>query len=151
MRRRDIITKVIWWVYIVLLLGVVIIKFRGSFAELGDRIESTSFGTNYSLVPFATIGEQFVHFSEGWARFNILGNVIPFVPFGVLLPFVFQKANSLIKVFAIGISWVLLIELFQFFTKLGSFDVDDIVLNMIGIMGGYLMMKLVKKISGREG
>ncbi len=67
------------------------------------------------------------------------------------MPFVFQKANSLIKVFAIGISWVLLIELFQFFTKLGSFDVDDIVLNMIGIMGGYLMMKLVKKISGREG
>ncbi len=73
MRRRDIITKVIWWVYIVLLLGVVIIKFRGSFAELGDRIESTSFGTNYSLVPFATIGEQFVHFNKGFCNRNFMG------------------------------------------------------------------------------
>ena len=86
--KRKLLIKVIWWIYFVLLFGIVIIKFRGSFSELLIKMESTPFGTNYNLIPFKSIGEQLSHFSEGWARFNLLGNIIPFVPFGFLLPVV---------------------------------------------------------------
>ena len=131
--KRKLLIKVIWWIYFVLLFGIVIIKFRGSFSELLIKMESTPFGTNYNLIPFKSIGEQLSHFSEGWARFNLLGNIIPFVPFGFLLPVVSEKINSFIKILFAGFGFLLFVEVFQFFTRLGSFDVDDIFLNMLGI------------------
>lgn len=138
--KRKLLIKVIWWIYFVLLFGIVIIKFRGSFSELLIKMESTPFGTNYNLIPFKSIGEQLSHFSEGWARFNLLGNIIPFVPFGFLLPVVSEKINSFIKILFAGFGFLLFVEVFQFFTKLGSFDVDDIFLNMLGIFIGYLLI-----------
>jgi len=147
--HQKVVVKIIWWVYIVLLLVVVVIKFRGSFEELVDRITCAPFGT-YNLVPFATTGEFLAHFSEGWARYNIYGNIIPFMPFGFFLPLVFQKANSWIRVLGIGFCSILLIELFQFFTRLGTFDVDDIILNMIGIMSGYFIMWLIQHLSKKD-
>lgn len=138
--KRKLLIKVIWWIYFVLLFGIVIIKFRGSFSELLIKMESTPFGTNYKLIPFKSIGEQLSHFSEGWARFNLLGNIIPFVPFGFLLPVVSEKINSFIKILFAGFGFLLFVEVFQFFTRLGSFDVDDIFLNMLGIFIGYLLI-----------
>ena len=138
--KRKLLIKVIWWIYFVLLFGIVIIKFRGSFSELLIKMESTPFGTNYNLIPFKSIGEQLSHFSEGCARFNLLGNIIPFVPFGFLLPVVSEKINSFIKILFAGFGFLLFVEVFQFFTRLGSFDVDDIFLNMLGIFIGYLLI-----------
>ena len=135
--KKKLLYEIIWWIYFVLLFGIVIIKFRGSFSELFAKIESTPFGTNYNLIPFRSIGEQLNHFLEGWARFNLLGNIIPFVPFGFLLPMISEKANSFTRVLFVGFGFVLLVEIFQFFTRLGSFDVDDVILNMFGILIGY--------------
>ena len=138
--KKKLLMNIIWWIYFALLFGIVIIKFRGSLSELFVKIESTPFGTNYNLIPFNSIGEQLSHFSEGWARFNLMGNVIPFIPFGVLLPMISEKANSFIRVLFIGMGFVLFVEAFQFFTRLGSFDVDDVILNMFGILTGYLIV-----------
>lgn len=149
MKRQRAFFKLIWWGYLLLLLTFVIIKFRGSFEELADRISCAPFGT-YNLIPFATTGEFFAHFSEGWARYNIYGNVIPFVPFGVFLPLAFQKANSWRRVLGIGFLSVLLIELFQFFTRLGTFDVDDIILNMIGIVCGHFILRFARRFSRKD-
>lgn len=138
--KKKLLMNIIWWIYFALLFGIVIIKFRGSLSELFVKIESTPFGTNYNLIPFNSIGEQLSHFSEGWARFNLMGNVIPFIPFGVLVPMISEKANSFIRVLFIGMGFVLFVEVFQFFTRLGSFDVDDVILNMFGILTGYLIV-----------
>lgn len=137
MKKRHIFLHVVWWVYIALLLLVVIVKFRGSFAELQNKIAVTPWGSNCNLVLFGSVGVQLAHAHEGWARFNLLGNIVPFVPFGFLLPFVASWAGTLARVLAIGLLFVLCAELFQFFTRLGSFDVDDVLLNMTGILLGY--------------
>lgn len=129
----------------IFLLCVVVFKFRGSFTELGQKIVSTPFGTNYNIVPFRSIGVQISHFSEGWARFNILGNILPFLPFGFLLPIVYPKICTFKQVFISGIIWILFIEIAQFFTRLGRFDVDDVLLNMMGIICGYMFLLFVKK------
>lgn len=139
----------IWWIYISLLLAVVVFKFRGSFTELGNRITSTPWGTNYNIVPFRSIGEQIEHISEGWARFNLLGNILPFAPFGFLLPIVWRKFNSFKGIFISGILWILFIEIMQFITRLGSFDIDDIFLNMLGIIIGYTFFIFTRKTSQR--
>ena len=148
--KKKLLMKIIWWIYFALLFGIVIIKFRGSLSELFVKIESTPFGTNYNLIPFNSIGEQLSHFSEGWARFNLMGNVIPFKPLGVLLPMISEKANSFIRVLFIGIGFVLFVEVFQFFTRLGSFDVDDVILNMFGILIGYLIVWFGSTIRDRK-
>ena len=88
--------------------------------------------------------------TQWWALKNLLGNIIPFIPFGFLLPIAYKKFSSAINVFCVGVASILLIELFQFFTKLGSFDVDDIILNMVGIVCGYFMFLLAKFLLKRH-
>lgn len=148
MKKQTKVLKIIWWMYIVLLFVFVVVKFKGSFIELSDRISSYSSheAINYNLIPFRSIHVQISHITQWWALKNLLGNIVPFIPFGFLLPVTYKKLNSAIKVLCIGISSILLIEFFQLFSKLGSFDIDDIILNMIGIICGYFMILLINRV-----
>ena len=152
MRKQGKILKILWWVYIALLFVFVVVKFKGSFYELSNRINSYSMqgSINYNFIPFRSISTQFKYITQWWALKNLLGNISPFIPFGLLLPITYKKFSSMISVFFTGLASILLIEIFQFFTKLGSFDVDDIILNMIGIVCGYLMFLVVSRIFVRE-
>ncbi len=143
MNKHNKTAKFIWYLYIVLLFLIVIIKFRGSFSELINRCNSDIIA-GYNIIPFSTLKIQLKHFSEGWARFNLFGNIIPFMPFGTLLPIAYQKCNSFIKIFCIGFAFSFFAELFQLFTKLGIFDVDDIILNVFGICLGYFIICIYK-------
>lgn len=147
MDRKKKVIAVIWWVYIVLLLVVVVIKFRGSFGELRDKINSYSMDSsvNYNLIPFRSIGSQILYISQGWALKNILGNLVAFIPFGFLLPITYKKVNTYIKVYIVGVLSIVSMESLQLITKLGSFDVDDIILNMVGLSIGYLVLCLMKR------
>ena len=148
MRKQGKILIIIWWLYIAFLFVFVVVKFKGSFYELGDRINSYSQqgSINYNFIPFRNMSRQISSITQWWALINLLGNIIPFIPFGFLLPITYKKFSSAIKVLSIGLASILLIEIFQFFTKLGFFDVDDIILNMIGIVCGYLMLLIINRI-----
>lgn len=143
MKKCKSLINIIWWIYIALLFLFVIIKFRGSISSLIDKVSFTEFGTNYNLVPLRSVGVQLKHVSEGWALMNLLGNIVPFVPFGFLLPLYYRKAKPFISTFIIGLLFILFVEGFQFITRLGSFDVDDIILNMVGIILGHVMIRIV--------
>lgn len=141
--KPKIIVGIIWWVYIIVLFLLVVIKFNGSTSGIISRIESNNLpgSVNYNLIPFNSIGDQLENISEGWARFNLLGNTVPFMPFGFLLPLVFKEINRFWKVISVGFVVDFCIEIFQYITKTGSFDIDDIILNTIGIALGYLLMR----------
>lgn len=130
--------KLLFWTYLILLFVVVILKFTGSFRDLLDRMAAEPYGKTYNLTPLATIRIQLQHLSEGWARFNLIGNTVPFVPFGFLLPMTYRKRCSLLKTLLLGLLFVLISEAVQFYANLGTFDVDDIILNMSAIFLGYL-------------
>ena len=132
------IWKVIFWTYLLFLFLVVILKFTGSVRALLDRMAVEPFGKPYNLEPFTTIRIQLQHLHESWAQFNLLGNTIPFMPFGFLLPMAYQKKYSLLKGLLVGLLFVLFAETVQFYTNLGTFDVDDIILNMAAIFVGYI-------------
>lgn len=70
---------------------------------------------------------------------NLLGNLLPFIPFGFLLPIAYPRIKAFFKVFLVGMFAVLFIEIFQYMTRLGSFDIDDIILNVLGGVVGYLL------------
>lgn len=68
---------------------------------------------------------------------NTLGNVIIFIPFGFLLPLLFKQINNVKMASKIFIKFILLIESLQLLTFTGVFDIDDIMLNMLGALIGY--------------
>ena len=138
--------------YIALLFVFVVVKFKGSFYELSDRINTYSMqgSINYNLIPFRSMSAQIERITQWWALKNLLGNIIPFIPFGFLLPITYKKFSSAISIFVIGLASILLIEIFQFFTKLGNFDVDDIILNMIGIVCGYVIFLVINRLFVRK-
>ena len=148
MRKQDKTLKILWWMYIALLFVFVVVKFKGSFYELSDRVNTYSMqgSINYNLIPFRSMSTQIERITQWWALKNLLGNIIPFIPFGFLLPITYKKFSSAISVFVIGLASILVIESFQFFTKLGSFDVDDIILNMTGIVCGYVIFLVTNRL-----
>ena len=139
--------RLIWWLYITALFVFIVVKFNGSLSDLLARRElySESLISSYNLKPFVSIGWMIKYLDQPFAQANLFGNILPFIPFGFLLPKAFKSCGSFFKVFFLGLFSILFIELFQLFTRLGSFDVDDIILNMISIVLGYIMYVLLKR------
>lgn len=135
--------KLLFWSYLLLLFIVVILKFTGSWQDLLVRMNAEPYGKTYNLEPLATIKIQLRYWPEGWARFNLVGNTVPFIPFGFLLPVAYQKKHSLFKTLLLGLLFILFSEALQFYTNLGTFDVDDIILNMAAILVGYIPVGII--------
>ena len=93
-----------------------------------------------NLVPFrSTIRylTEFDSYNIDIVLMNTLGNVIIFIPFGFLLPLLFKQINNVKMASKIFIKFILLIESLQLLTFTGVFDIDDIILNMLGALIGY--------------
>ncbi len=109
----------------------------------------TQLQQNYNLIPFHTIGLFLNQFDGLEAPFhaiaNLAGNVILFVPLGVFLPALFYKQRQLTWYLFWQIRIICLVELVQFFTLLGSLDVDDLILNTVGGLLGFVLFKLLEK------
>ena len=122
-----------------LLLGYVVF-----FSSGFGREEQAEY--RYNLTLFQEIGRYYgVGIRTGsWTlfRLNVLGNVFVFIPFGVFLPALFEKCQKLITVIWFSFELSFLVELIQLVTKVGSFDVDDLLLNTIGGMLGYFVYKI---------
>ncbi|HOQ01665.1 MAG TPA: VanZ family protein [Acetivibrio sp.] len=99
-----------------------------------------------NIVPFKTIIEFFT-LSYSWhaVLVNIFGNIAAFVPMGFLLPIVFSKLSGLRRVIIAVLAATFSIEVLQYITGVGAADIDDILLNALGGLLGYLMLLFVKK------
>ena len=76
---------------------------------------------------------------------NFIGNIVLFVPWGVLLPAYFKKLQSFKHFAALTLVVLILVESIQIFSMLGSFDVEDILLNMIGACVGFIAIRTKQK------
>lgn len=78
---------------------------------------------------------------------NLFGNVLIFVPCGILYPLAFPGKKNFLLFLSAVLILVSGIELFQLFSAFGAFDVDDILLNCLGAGIGYGCTVLWAKIS----
>ena len=83
-----------------------------------------------------------IHWVRGTISSLIL-NVFLFVPYGYLMPLVFQKMQKWWKVLLAGLTFSLCIETSQYLTHLGWFDISDPVYNGLGALIGYSLYKLI--------
>ena len=108
----------------------------------------TQIRANLNLEPFHTI-RLFLKVLNNQtysstAFINLGGNVILFVPLGFFLPRVFPCLQKYWKAILATVLIITAVELTQLFTLLGSCDIDDLILNVIGATLGYGIHKLLK-------
>ncbi|WP_237562888.1 VanZ family protein [Bacillus dakarensis] len=106
-------------------------------------------GSNYgsvNLIPFETI-YFYLSGNVGFliAFYNLSANIGLFIPFGLYYRYIKQPA-SMKELLIITIFTISTIEGLQFFTKRGSLDIDDLLLNVVGVWIGYLVQPVFQKV-----
>lgn len=138
--RMRVLGKILFILYIAFLLYFLI--FSDWYGRTGEMSEY-----HYNLVPFQEI-QRFWNYREmlGWVSYaNLFGNVIIFIPFGFFMPMASRYRSFFLTMsYSLGLS--LLVEVFQFISRVGSFDVDDIILNTIGGIAGYILFVVCNTI-----
>ena len=145
---RDTL-KVVFFVYVSILIKLVIFKYpadqlRAITESWSRQVVLEGLDTaNFTL--FRTI-RMYIRY---WGRLNsfenLFGNFFLFYPLGFLLPFIQKESRHWWVLLINSFLLVCGIELFQLLTAFGEFDVDDILLNCLGAMLGYLGYRLVWK------
>ncbi|WP_411812070.1 VanZ family protein [Chryseobacterium scophthalmum] len=74
----------------------------------------------------------------------VLGNVVMFIPFG-FLGWVFPQLNNLKNLIITFVSVIVIVEALQYFSRLGVFDVDDVILNTFGVFLGFLIRNFLER------
>ena len=98
--------------------------------------------------------KRFIKYREllGFESFivNILGNILAFAPFGFMLPLLNIKYRKFFLITFLSILFSLSVEVAQMLLKVGIFDVDDILLNSIGGILGYLFWDICNSFYSRS-
>lgn len=101
-----------------------------------------------NLIPFNTLSEYLFQTNEhvgDWGSvsfLNIVANVLIFSPIGFFVPLLWKNWQSFRKIIMLGLAVTCFIEIFQFFIG-RSTDIDDVILNTIGVMIGYGVFSLL--------
>ncbi len=140
----------LWFtLYIVMILNLTL--FDSYFGRSGGVLYSYNpvsiknyFTYNFNMIPFKTINNYFLAYRNHNIAFinlfyNILGNVIAFMPLAFFLPRLF-KEEKWYTYFSFTTCCILFIEIMQLVTNSGSFDIDDYILNMLGFIFLYILI-----------
>lgn len=106
--------------------------------------------TKVNLVPFKSITELTYNIfiiGNDWKHWvlNIFGNIVVFIPVISSIKIFANRKISFPVAFLIALILPLLIEFAQFIFQIGSADIDDIILNCIGILCGFFITKKGKR------
>ena len=151
---KSEILYIIFGAYIVALLSQTIIPIWNIFFIDGKfSIEISTYNSRcLNVIPFKTILDYLTGANDFYDNanmtirvVNLLGNICLFIPFGFLFPMVSDKFSKAHITIIFGFLLSLFIEIMQFFVERSS-DIDDIILNCIGVILGFVCYKIFKKI-----
>lgn len=133
-RLRKIII-ILLVLYTILALYFLFIGFNRGSSNLDQ-------GLRYSIIPDGIP----LHFPIG-RDFQIwifeLGNFLAFIPFGILIPLLYRY--TFIRFISLFILSITIVEIFQMISRLGAFDIDDIIINTLGAAVGYWSQQIVTR------
>ncbi|WP_232695430.1 VanZ family protein [Brevibacillus daliensis] len=149
------VTLIIMIAYLYILTNLVFIRnhtIEMIISQFNWKIENYQW-LSVNFIPFKTISYYlFVSDVPVFVRVeNVIGNIIAFVPFGFLLPLLSKKFSKLSSVTIATFCLSLTYEILQFLFSLGSFDVDDLLLNTIGGLVGYMTIAFVSRYITKKG
>ncbi len=98
----------------------------------------------YELMPFSFIPE-IIKNGRLTPILEFPLNIALFLPIGFILPYLINRVSRYADTMIIGFLATFSIEILQLVTKLGSFEADDIIANLLGTWLGLLLYKKVRR------
>ncbi|OZI12039.1 hypothetical protein CEW92_08745 [Bacillaceae bacterium SAS-127] len=143
--------KVIFYIYILLLINFIVFKFLGDINAVKSNIqlqyENVQMGgSNVNLVPLRTLSSYVFGLDVGVSFINIVGNIVPFIPLGFVIPLAFPSQKPFMKTMISCLGIIICIEVIQLVTYLGNMDIDDLILNQVSCVIGYSLYVVSEKI-----
>lgn len=135
----------------VLMVGyIAVLAYVCFFSERYGRTVSDTY--HYNLQPFREIS-RFYTYREiiGFRGFviNLFGNILAFMPWGFIVPVMRKRPRKFLYTAVSTLLLSLCIETVQLLTRVGSFDVDDLILNTIGGIAGFIVYTVVNSVRRR--
>ncbi|MDF2674170.1 MAG: vanZ like family protein [Clostridiales bacterium] len=154
LKNLKFITWGVFVLYLLVLVNLIILKDGTALrmAEIGRQIPFSQKITQINIIPLVNTiipylqGEQSIRI----AMENLLGNIFAFTPLGFLIPFLFKKCRRPMIIFLISLCVSLLFEIVQLIFYLGTCDIDDLILNVLGSLIGYGVYHLFKSLYIRK-
>lgn len=138
--------KISWLIFILYLIAIL---YYTIFAEsMGRANTDLTDDPRFNLILFNEINRFIVYREQlGMKAFmlNVVGNCVAFIPGGFLLPVISRRCRSFISCTLVGFVISFFIECTQLIFRVGSFDVDDLMLNTLGVAIGFIMNAAIKK------
>lgn len=140
-------------VFVVYLLCLFIFTLEGTYASpivmLKSAYERIQTGESINLVPFRTITGFFKNSTVDDFWINIISNVVIFIPWGFLLPYLWKRFRSIKTLLPMCFAITVFIEIYQLFIWRNT-DIDDIILNFFGGVIGGLMFFIFQKVKSKH-
>ena len=99
------------------------------------------FNCRINLIPFVYLLD---YENEAHMIFNVFGNILMFVPTGIILPVLYKRLDNFFKVTGTGLLMSLAIEILQLPFADRTSDVDDLLMNTLGVATGYVLFVIVR-------
>jgi glycopeptide antibiotics resistance protein len=157
----SLLVRLAFTVYIVVLIGLLFTPM-----PLPPWIPLTEEGLNsgyrpwpfpwVNIVPFETISGALRHGLDWQPGRVLVGNVLAFAPFGLFLPLIWPRRRSLVSVVAAGLAISLVAETMQVALSVAMgtpyrvADVDDVIINVLGVALGYGLYRSIGLLVPRE-
>ncbi|MDF2836893.1 MAG: VanZ family protein [Paenibacillus sp.] len=152
MKLRFYLLHAIFVVYLYVLVRIILFKGHGiDLSYLADQLLATLHDPYRivrqmelgNVVPFYEI-KRAMESGTGHGYLNVFGNIAIFAPFGLIRGMLGTGKGMTIFSAAMGSLFLsLTLEWLQAVFVIGSFDVDDMVLNTCGGLMGYLLYRLM--------
>lgn len=126
--RIPIIKSILYTIYIIVVLYLTLFSRE---AGSRDTVNLTVFGT-ISATPRAYS--------------YVIENILLFVPWGILLPLLFQRCRHPILCTMTGLAASLFIEITQLLTHRGFFQLDDLIMNTLGTFTGWFLYFVISAV-----
>ena len=143
--------RILWVCFIAYLLFLSYLLFFSSYfgrAEFGEG------EYRYNLTLFQEIGRYYnLGMNKGnWYLFitNVVGNIVVFMPVAIFLRVLVKRCKSVLLTILLCLEMSLFAEIVQLVTTVGSFDVDDLLLNTLGGILGIILLAIWRACHGRK-
>ncbi|RVT58547.1 VanZ family protein [Niallia taxi] len=138
--KREFLVN-IFFLYLLMVMYVTLTPFH--FTPSGNR-------GNINLVPYVQILYQYENKPSIFWMLYTLGNIIMFIPFGLLVPAIYRRRFKWLVTIFLGAFASLTIEVTQyFFTVERAADIDDFILNVFGSLLGYFLYRFTKILKNK--
>lgn len=125
--------------FVIYLLGVIYFVFLPIDVNIGKYANQAPWYSSTNIIPILTIDLK-----------TFLLNIMMLIPFGMYLPFINKRFDSLKTVARLGFLFSCAIEVIQLLIRVSigsarSTDINDLIANTLGSVIGYFLIKIVLK------